>query len=127
MELAAYFENTRGIGVMATADESGNVGAAIYSRPHFMEDGTLAFIMRDRQTHNNLQSNPHAAFLFIEEGSGYKGKRLYLKKVREEQETELLYKLRRRKYPSDEDGESDPKFLVFFALEKVLPLVGSSS
>jgi hypothetical protein len=43
--LKAYFENTEGSGILATADSSGKVDAAIYSRPHFLEEGTLAFIM----------------------------------------------------------------------------------
>ncbi len=120
-DLKEYFENTKGTGVLATADSSGQVDAAIYSRPHFLEEGTLAFVMRDRLTHHNLQSNPHAAFLFLEEGQGYKGRRLYLKKVREEDNPELIKKIKHRKY-SDEDEET--RFLVYFALEKELPLVG---
>jgi len=73
MDLKAYFENTRGIGVMSTANSDGWVDSAIYSRPHVMDDGLLAFIMRDRLTHSNLQSNPHAAYLFVEQGAGYRG------------------------------------------------------
>ena len=122
MELKDYFESTKGVGVLATADGDGKVDAAIYARPHFMEDGTLAFIMRDRLTHLNLQSNPHAAFLFMEEGPGYKGKRLFMTKVSEEKDTELLYSLRRRQYPNEKE---EAKFLVFFKLEKELPLVGA--
>ena len=122
MELKEYFENTRGLGVLATADEQGRVDAAVYARPHVMEDGTLAFIMRDRLTHHNLQSNPHASFLFKEEGSGYRGKRLFLTKVREEENTELLESLRRRQYI---DGKDEARFLVFFKLDKALPLIGS--
>ena len=124
MELKDYFESTKGVGVMATADADGKVDAAIYARPHFMEDGTIAMVMRDRLTHHNLQSNPHAAFLFIEDGPGYKGKRLFLTKVREEQDSELLQSLRRRKY-KDDKGEA--KFLVFFKLDKELPLIGAEN
>ena len=124
MELKDYFENTKGTGVMATADGDGKVDAAIYARPHFMEDGTLAFIMRDRLTHHNLQSNDSATFLFIEDGPGYKGKRLFLTKVREEQDSELLHSLRRRQYPNNKD---EARFLVFFKLEKELPLVGAGN
>ncbi|MEJ2219215.1 MAG: pyridoxamine 5'-phosphate oxidase family protein [Desulfobacterales bacterium] len=124
MELKDYFESTKGVGVMATADADGKVDAAIYARPHFMEDGTIAMVMRDRLTHHNLQSNPHAAFLFIEDGPGYKGKRLFLTKAREEQDSELLQSLRRRKY-KDDKGEA--KFLVFFKLEKELPLIGAGN
>lgn len=122
MKLKEYFESAKGVGVLATADGDGKVDAAIYARPHFMEDGTLAFIMRERLTHHNLESNPHAAFLFIEEGPGYKGKRLFMTKVREEKDTELLYSLRRRQYPND---TQEAKFLVFFKLDQELPLVGA--
>jgi hypothetical protein len=55
--LKEYFESTKGYGVLATTESSGKVDAAIYSRPHFVEEGTLAIIMRDRLTHHNLQSN----------------------------------------------------------------------
>jgi len=124
MDLADYFKNAKGMGVLATADNSGVVDTAIYSRPHFMEDGTVAFIMRDRLSHANLQTNPHASYLFVEAGQGYNGKRLYLQKVGEEKETERLYALRRRTTPADEDPADDPKFLVFFEIERVRPLVG---
>ena len=124
MELKDYFENTKGVGVMATADADGKVDAAIYARPHFMDDGTIAMIMRDRLTHHNLQSNPHATYLFLEDGPGYKGKRLFLTKVREEQDSELLHSLRRRQYKDDKE---EARFLVFFKLEKELPLVGAGN
>ena len=124
-ELESYFENTKGIGVLSTADPEGKVDAALYSRPHFMKDGSLALIMRDRLTHKNLQTNPHAAYLFREDGPGYVGKRLYLTLVREEKDSELIDVLSRRPYPSTLDqGES--RFLVYFKLEKERPLVGDA-
>ncbi len=122
-ELKSYFENVKGVGVMATSDVDGNVNAAVYSRPHFMDDNTVAFIMRDRLTHHNMQSNPHAAFLFLEEGPGYKGKRLYLSKVREEENSDLIDSISRRQY-STPPGEK--RFLVFFTIDKVLPLIGEA-
>ena len=124
MALKDYFETTNGTGVLATADGDGKVNAAVYSRPHVMEDGILAFIMRDRLTHHNLQSNPHATYLFVEEGPGYKGKRLYLTKAREEQDSELLDSLRRRQYIDEKD---ESKFLVLFQLDKELPLIGDGA
>ncbi len=83
MNLKSYFKDTEGTGVLATADSKGKVDTAIYARPHFMKDGTIAMIMRDRLTHHNLESNSHACYMFIEKGPGYKGKRLFLTKVRE--------------------------------------------
>lgn len=120
-KLKEYFEKAQGKGVLATADSSGKVDAAMYSSPHFLEEGTLALIMRDRLTHHNLQSNPSATFLFMEEGPGYKGKRLFLKKAREESNPELIKKIRRRKFADDSEA---PVFLVYFTVEKELPLIG---
>ena len=122
MDIKEYFENTEGSGILATADSEGKVDAAIYARPHFIEDGTIALIMRDRLTHHNLLSNSHACYMFIEKGPGYKGKRFFLTKVREEQDSELLQSLRRRQYINEKD---ESKFLVFFKIDKELPLVGA--
>ena len=122
MELREYFEKTEGRAILSTADADGKVDAAVYARPHFMDDGTIALIMRDRLTHHNLQSNSHACYLFMEKGPGYKGKRLFLTKVREEQDTDLLRSLRRRQYLNEKD---EAKFLVFFKVDKELPLVGA--
>lgn len=124
-ELKEYFENSAGHGVLATADAQGQVNQAVFSRPRVMDDGTLAFIMPHRLTHKNLQENPHAAYLFKEDSPGWKGKRLYLTKVREEQDTELLYSLRRRTLPPDKEKREGPRFLVFFRMDKVLPLIGA--
>jgi hypothetical protein len=121
MTLKEYFETNKGLGVLSTADSEGRVDAAIYSRPHFMADGTLALVMRDRLSHANLQSNPHAIYLFKEDGPGYKGKRLFITKVREEKNTELLKSLRRRKTGYEDDAD---RFLVFFKIDKEVPLVG---
>ena len=124
MELKEYFEAVKGTGILATSDNQGKVDVAVYSRPHFMEDGTMAFIMADRLTHHNLLSNPCAAYMFMEEGPGYKGKRIFLKKVGEEQDSDRLYEMRRRKYPGKTD-DGKPRFLVFFEAEKILPLIGA--
>jgi len=124
MDFKEYFETTKGFGALAIADNLGRVNVAVYSRPQVMEDGSLAFIMRDRLTHANIQSNPRAAYLFREEGPGYKGKRIYLTKTGEEQDTELINQLRRRTTP-DEAREEQSRFLVFFRLDKELPLIGS--
>lgn len=124
MALKEYFEEHKGTGVLATADSEGKADAAIYAKPHIMEDGTLALIMRDRLSHSNLQSNPHAAYLFIENGEGYKGIRLFLTRIREEKDSEQLFELRRRSYPNKGPVKDDPMYLVFFKIEKEMPLVG---
>ncbi|TNF47583.1 MAG: pyridoxamine 5'-phosphate oxidase family protein [Deltaproteobacteria bacterium] len=127
MQLKEYLENASGVGVMSTADSGGKVDSAIYARPHLMDDGTIAFIMRDRLTHHNLQENPYAVYLFIEAERGYKGLRLFLKKEREDQDAELIGTLTRRSLTPEEDKAKGPKFLVYFKIEKALKLIGSDS
>ena len=124
MTLKEYFDSVHGTGVLSTADSLGKVDAAIYSIPHFFDDGTLAFLMRERLTHLNLQSNPCAAFLFIENVSGHRGVRLFLKKVKEETDSALIAKMTRRNLTPEEDKQKGPKFLVYFTVEKILPLIG---
>lgn len=125
MRLAEYFTQVTGKGVLATSDSSGKVDAAIYSKPHCNDDGTLAFIMLDRLTHHNLQSNPHAAYLFIEHSESHKGLRLFLKKTAESQDKELIASMQRTHLSPGTDQASRAKFLVFFTVEQILPLVGS--
>lgn len=125
MNLSEYFSEHRGVGVLSTADAEGRVDAAIYARPHVMDDGTLAMIMRDRLSHKNLQENPYAVFLFIEAAQGYQGVRVFLKKVREDQNQELIAQMTRRTLSPEEDAGKGPKFMVYFTVEKVLQLVGA--
>jgi len=123
MNLADYFENTVGTGVFATADSNGNVDIAIYARPHVIDEKTVALIMNERLSYKNLSSNPKAAYLFLEKVPGYKGKRLYLTKTREETDFELIESMRRRK--TDKYQETDmKKYLVYFDINKIRPLVG---
>lgn len=124
MKLSEYFENSKGVGILSTADKDGKVNAAIYGRPHFMEEDTVAFIAADRLTHANLQTNPYAVYLFKEQNS-YEGKRLYLMKTREEKDSPLIDEIKRRKYNNtDRKDKTESRFLVYFKVDKVLPLIG---
>jgi hypothetical protein len=125
MKLSEYFDSVKGIGVLSTADASGKVNSAVYARHHVVDEQTIAFIMAERLSHANLQSNPHAAYLFKEEGPKYIGKRLYLTRIREEKDSPLIDQIRRKKYPEVEGKyEGVTKFLVFFRVDRVLPLIG---
>lgn len=81
MSLAEYFQSTEGIAILATCDSDGNVDLAIYSRPYVIDENKIAFSMLERTSFSNIESNPKAAYMFIEHDEGYKGKRLYLTKV----------------------------------------------
>ena len=126
MKLNEYFENVHGTGVLATAGADGSIDVALYSRPHFLEDDDqkLAFIMADRLSHESLQFNPHAAYLFLEDGPGYAGKRLYLTKVAEETDPEKIEAVRSRNLPAEfmaDDGQR--RFLVHFQVDRTRSLV----
>ena len=125
MTLKDYFEKTKGIGIMSTADRDGKVTTAIYSKPRVLEDNNIVFIMRERLTYHNLKSNPHAAFMFIEENAGYEGIRLFLKKIREDNNPEIIAKMTRRSLTPEEDKQKGPKHLVIFRVEKILQLIGA--
>jgi len=128
MTLSEYFEKKKGRGVIATTDSKGKVGVAVYARPHFINEKTVAFIMADRLMHKNLESNPHAAYLFMEAGDKYVGKRLYLTKIKEEKDSELINSIRRREVcPVDKGYKKGLRFLVYFKINKILPLIGSKT
>ncbi len=125
MKISEYFEEAKGRGVMSTADSSGHLTSAVYARPHFIDDNTVAFIMADRLTHKNLESNPHAVYLFMESGDRYVGKRLYLTKNKEEKNSPLIDMIRRREScPADEEYMKQNRYLVYFRIDRVLPLIG---
>jgi len=124
MDLQKYFEQLTGFGVLSTADGDGRVNAAVYARPHCFADGTVGFIMPDRLTYRNLQSNDYATYLFRQDAEAgdrrYDGVRLYLTKVGEDDDEGRISKLRRRTPGGDGVG----RHLVIFKVEKQLPLVG---
>jgi hypothetical protein len=127
MKLDDYFENTNGVGVLSTADDKGKVNVAIYGRPHFMDEHTVVSIASDRLTHANLKKNPSATYLFKEDGF-YKGYRLYLTKTHEEKNSPLIEKIRRKKYRGiGRKDNTESKFLIYFKVDRVLPLIGAGS
>jgi hypothetical protein len=122
MSLTEYFESTEGVGILGTADAEGKVDMAVYAGPQMIDDTTIGFIMRDRLSHSNVSSNPKACYLFIEKGEGYKGKRLYLIKTGEETDPEIIESHSRREQNAPSSDEK--RFLVYFAIDNVRPLVG---
>ena len=125
MSLKEYFGSKKGFGVLSTADENGRVDAAAYASPHVIDDGHVAFIMSDRLSHANISKNPYAVYLFREDGPGYEGKRLYLKMERESADQGTIQDTCKIAWPGPYCGEKYLKgsFIVYFTIEKVIPLV----
>jgi hypothetical protein len=81
--------------------------------------------MADRLMHKNLQSNPHASYLFMESKERYAGKRLYLTKIKEENNRAFIDKIRRQEgCPVYTVYKDQIKYLVYFRIDKVLSLIG---
>ena len=126
MDLADYFETAKGTGILATCDPDNLVNQAIYSKPFVIDDNTVAFVMKQRISHQNLRSHLKASYLFLEKGAGHKGIRLYLTMQHEDKNRSLIESLREKQpyiYPKDDDSD---KFLVFFEVDRVRPLVGDN-
>lgn len=125
MNLSEYFDKASGLGILATSDSAGAVDAAVYAKPHFIDEENVAFIMADKLTHHNIQQNPRAAYLFKESGERYVGKRLYLTKTKEVKDPQVVGEMRRKKYPEVAGKYGDEnKFVVYFKIDKILPLIG---
>lgn len=124
MTLRNYFETTKGVGVLSTADTEGRVNSAVFSRPHFMDDETVAFIMNEKRSYKNIVENSHASYLFKEDSEGYVGVRLSLTKLKQERDAELIAKLSRRRYNNDQASHSKTRYLVYFRVDEQRPLIG---
>jgi len=126
MSLAEYFENIKGLGVLATSDSDGNVDIAVYSRPYIIDEKTIAFSMLERLSYSNVQSNPKAAYMFVEQGEGYAGKRLHLTKTGEEKDPERIKEIKQQHTRTREPDEK-VRHLIYFTVDKIRPLVGDNA
>jgi hypothetical protein len=130
MDLKAYFQNHDGIGILATCDPNTRVDMALYVKPLVVDQTTIALIMRQRLSHQNLKALPNACYMFIEKGTNsqdFKGIRLYLTMKHEEINQSIIQAMRKKQpwiYPEGDDSE---KYLVFFSISHARTLVGDSS
>ncbi len=122
MDMRDYFESADGVDILATSDASGTVNAAIYAKPCIIDENTVVFSMLDRFSYANIRSNPHAAYMFLENGGGYAGKRLYLTKLCEETDSDRIKALKKKHSKIFKLGEIN-RHLVFFTIDKIRPLV----
>jgi hypothetical protein len=126
MSLAEYFAAIKGTGILATSDAEGNVDIAIYARPYIIDEKIIAFSMLEKLSYANIQSNPKAAYMFIEDGVGHVGKRFRLTMTSEEDDPERIKEIKQlhsRRYGS----QDKVRHLVYFSIDKTRPLVGDKT
>ena len=111
MQLRDYFFKTVGTGVMATANESGEVDITLYASPHFTSDDTIVFIMRDKPTKANLQTNSRTNYMFTEYTHVSKGMRLFLQMTEESTNQKAIESLSRRNISAEQNEALGPRFL----------------
>ncbi|MHC4508080.1 MAG: pyridoxamine 5'-phosphate oxidase family protein [Planctomycetota bacterium] len=126
MSLSDYFATIKGTGILATSDSQGNVDIAIYSRPYIIDERTVAFSMLERLSFKNVQSNPKAAYMFIEQGEGYAGKRLYLTMTGEEKDPERIKQIKQTHSKTHRTLDA-VRHLVYFTVDKIRALVGDKT
>ena len=126
MKLSNYFDKVKGFGTLSTADSKGNVNASAISKPFVVDEETVAFVMTGNLTHKNLQSNPSAAYFFLEKSEKYDGVRLHLTKIKESRDMAVIEEIRKKRYPIFSAKYSqESKYAVYFKVDKVLPLVAA--
>lgn len=121
MNLKSYFVEQTGTGVLATADREGVVNTALYARPHVIERNKIGFIMRERLSRKNLLENPHASYLFQEDGPGTGGIRLRLTRFEEFTDHPALEAPSRK--PGGE-ATNEKRYFVTFLIDRCFQLVG---
>ena len=123
MNLEEYFEDAKGRGILATSDSDGNTNAALYSRPYIIDEDTVAFSMLERRSYSYIQSNPRAAFLWVENSPGHNGVRLYLEVTGEELDPEKVKQIKstRKSHRAPRDV---PKHLIYFKVTQTRSLIG---
>lgn len=112
------------MGILATSDVEGNIELVIYTRPYVIDEETVGFSMPERLSHLNLESNPKAAYMFVEEGQGYKGKRLYLVKLGEESDSGCIEEMKKKYERKSRAPEQTRRDFVYFKVNKIRPLAG---
>jgi hypothetical protein len=127
MNLAEYFAKAKGMGILGTADAKGKVDLAIYAKPMVIDENTIALVMRERLSHQNLRHNPNAAYMFIEGPEDNRGVRLYLTMAHEETNVSVVEKIIEEHpeicpYPDEAN-----KYLVHFKVEQVRELIGNKT
>ena len=82
VELMEYFNCQPRLGVISTSSQDGRVDSAVYGSPQMIDEKTVIVALARGRTWANLQDNPHAVYMIMQQGEGlmdWKGVRVYLR------------------------------------------------
>jgi hypothetical protein len=126
-KLMAFFNKQPRIGVLSTADKEGGVNAAVFGSPRMIDDDTIVMGTSANRTLQNLEQNPSAVYLIVEQGKAatdWRGLRVYLKVDRIEKEGNHLEQIRSAiAKMAGEDAAGRIVAAVVFKVTRVRPLV----
>ena len=80
--LVEYFNKQPRLGVISTSSKNGKVDSAVYGSPQMVDETTVMVALAGGRTFANLQENPYAMYMIIEQGASildWKGIRIYLR------------------------------------------------
>ena len=126
-KLMDYFNKQPRIGTLSTAGKDGKVDVAYFGSPRMIDEKTVIMAVRKNQTFTNLQENPNAVFMILEQASappGWKGVRVYLKMTGHETSGETLESI--KKAIAEKAGEETAKSMhaaITFEVQAVRPLM----
>ena len=119
MKLSEYFEKTKGKG-------SSPLRIQRKSWQPLSMPGLISSMRRQWPsswqtglTHKNLESNPHAAYLFMESGERYAGKRLYLTRSKKKRTVHsLIRSVEKRVARLTKATKRGLRYLVYFKVKR---------
>lgn len=78
-KLMDYFNKQPRTGVLSTASKDGKVDSALFGSPNMIDEKTVVIATGKNRTFSNLQENPYAIYMIMEQDTDWKGIRVYLK------------------------------------------------
>ncbi len=126
-KLMEYFNKQPRIGTLSTSAKDGKVDVAYFGSPRMIDGKTVVMAVRKNQTFANLQENPNAVFMILEQAGGppgWKGVRVYLKLTDYQTSGEKLEMM--KKAIAEKAGEETAKSMhaaLIFEITAVRPLM----
>ena len=124
-KLMDYFNKQPRLGTLSTSGKDGKVNVAYFGSPRMVDEKTVIMGLGKNRTFANLQENPHAVFMIMEQGKAiteWKGVRVYLKMKEYRTSGETLDQIKTQ--IAQRAGEAAAKIIyaaVIFEVNEVRP------